>query len=254
MVKYITILPRVLWKSLFVLNFVTGLILLYPVFYILLSKRAWYPKAFALMRFWARWIVAVPGIKVSLEREFPSEELPPVAVYCANHVSYLDIVLSYIVVPHYFVFMGKQEISKAPLFNIFFRDMNILVQRQSRVGSHKAFVRAAQDINRGAGVFLFPEGTISSKGKLLPFKNGAFKLAIENQVPIVPVTFLNNWKLLQNGGFLKSHGKPGVARVIVHKPVSTSGMTEKDLVNLRSHVYQTIEAALKEHENRRKNR
>lgn len=253
MVKYITILPRVLWKSLFILNFVIGLIVLYPFFYIFLSKRAWYPKAFVLMRFWARWIITVPGIKISIEREFPVNELPPVAVYCANHVSYLDIVLSYIVVPRYFVFMGKQEISKAPLFNIFFRDMNILVQRQSRIGSHKAFMRAAQDISQGASIFLFPEGTISSRGRLLPFKNGAFKLAIENQVPVVPVTYLNNWKLLQNGGFLKSYGKPGVARVIVHKPVPTTGLTEKDLVNLRSRVYHTIEAALKEHENRRKN-
>ena len=252
--KYITILPRVLWKSLFILNFVIGLVVLYPLFRIFLSKRAWYPKAFSLMRFWARWIVMVPGIKVSIEREVSARNLPPVAVYCANHVSYLDIVLSYIVVPRYFVFMGKQEISKAPLFNIFFRDMNILVQRQSRVGSHKAFVRAAQDISRGASIFLFPEGTISSRGKLISFKNGAFKLAIENQVPIVPVTYLNNWRLLQNGGFLKAHGKPGVARVIVHKPIPTVGMTEKDLVNLRSRVHHTIEAALKEHENRRKNR
>ena len=206
------------------------------------------------MRSWARWIVLVPGIRVSIEREIPVEDLPPVAVYCANHVSYLDIVLSYIVVPRYFVFMGKQEIQKAPLFNIFFRDMNILVDRKSRVGSHKAYLRAAEDLGKGSSVFLFPEGTISSKGKLIPFKNGAFKLAIDNQVPIVPVTFLNNWKLLQNGGFLKSHGRPGIAKVIVHKPVSTAGMTEKDLVNLRSGVYHIIEAALKAHENRRKNR
>jgi 1-acyl-sn-glycerol-3-phosphate acyltransferase len=253
-VKYIAILPRVIWKTLFVLNFVIGLIVLYPVFYILLSKKKWYPKAFSLMRFWARWIVLVPGIKVSIITEISSGDHPPVAIYCANHVSYLDIVLSYIVVPQYFVFMGKQEIQKAPLFNIFFRDMNILVDRQSRVGSHKAYLRASDDLRRGISVFLFPEGTISSKGKLLSFKNGAFKLAIDNQVPVVPVTYLNNWKLLQNGGFLKSYGKPGVARVIVHKPVPTTGMTEKDLVNLRSQVYHTIEAALKEHENRRKNR
>lgn len=252
--KYITILPRVLWKTLFILNFVIGLIVLYPLFYIFLSKRAWYPKAFSLMRFWARWIVLVPGIRVSIEKEVPARDLPPVAIYCANHVSYLDIVLSYIVVPRYFVFMGKQEIQKAPLFNIFFRDMNILVDRKSRVGSHKAFLRAAEDIGKGISIFLFPEGTISSKGSLIPFKNGAFKLAIDNQVPIVPVTYLNNWKLLQNGGFLKSYGSPGTARVIIHKPISTMGMTEKDLVNLRSRVYHTIEEALKADENRRKNR
>lgn len=198
------------------------------------------------MRFWARWIAHLPGVFVSIKREIVNEDLPPVAIYCANHVSYLDIVLSYIVIPRYFVFIGKQEISKAPLFRSFFRDMNILVDRKSTIGSHKAFMKAASEIDLGNSMFLFPEGTISPKGKLLPFKNGAFKLAIDKQVPIVPVTFLNNWRLLQNGGFLKSHGRPGVAKVIVHKPVPTTGMTEKDLVNLRSHVYQVIQKALED--------
>lgn len=244
--KYLLVLPRALWKTLFVLNFVVGLIVLYPVFRLFLSKRAWYPKAFALMRSWARWIAHVPGVFVSVKREIDNKDLPPVAIYCANHASYLDIVLSYIVIPRYFVFMGKQEINKAPLFRAFFRDMNILVDRKSTIESHKAFMKAVCEIDLGNSMFLFPEGKISSKGKLLPFKNGAFKLAIDKQVPIVPVTFLNNWKLLQNGGFLKSHGRPGIARIIVHKPVSTAGMTEKDLVNLRSHVHQVIQKALED--------
>lgn len=236
------------------MNFVLGLILLFPLFFIFLNKRTLYPKAFSLMRFWARWIVTIPGVHVGVKREIATTHLPPVAIYCANHNSYLDIVISYIAIPRYFVFMGKAEIRKAPLFNIFFRDMNILVERQSRIGSHRAFVKAAEEIDRGNSMFLFAEGTISSKGKLLPFKNGAFRLAIEKQVPIVPVTYLNNWRLLQNGGFLKSHGRPGRARVIVHKPVPTAGMTEKDLVTLREQVHAIIENALKEYEDRSQHR
>lgn len=250
--KYLLILPRTLWKALFVLNFVAGLIILYPLFRIFLSKRKWYPKAFSLMRFWARWITHLPGVFTKIERRIANRDLPPVAIYCANHVSYLDIVLSYIVIPRYFVFMGKQEIDKAPLFRIFFRDMNILVRRESNIGAHKAFMRAAEEVDRGNSMFLFPEGTISARGKLLPFKNGAFKLAIDKQVPVIPVTFLNNWRLLQNGGFLKSHGRPGIARIIVHEPIQTTGMTEKDLVNLRTQVYSVIQKAL-EDENRSHN-
>ncbi|MCE3280977.1 MAG: 2-acyl-glycerophospho-ethanolamine acyltransferase [Bacteroidetes bacterium] len=122
--------------------------------------------------------------------------------------------------------------------------MNILVDRKSNVASHRAFMRAASDIDRGHSVFLFPEGTISNFGKLRGFKNGAFKLAIEKQVPVVPVTFLNNWKLLQNGGFFKSFGKPGISKVVVHEPISTVGMTEQDLVSLRTKVYDVIQAEL----------
>jgi 1-acyl-sn-glycerol-3-phosphate acyltransferase len=238
--KYLLILPRALWKIVFLLNFVLGLIILYPLFYVLLSKKKWFPKAFQLKKFWAYWILIAPGLFVKIKRKTPANTLPYPAVYCANHASYLDIILNYIVVPHYFVSMGKQEIDKAPLFRIFFKEMNILVDRKSNTGSHRAFLRAGQEIEKGHNVFIFPEGGISSSGKLLNFKNGVFRLAIEKQVPIVPITFLNNWKLLQNGGFLKAHGRPGISRIIVHEPISTIGMTLDDLVPLRTKVRDII--------------
>jgi 1-acyl-sn-glycerol-3-phosphate acyltransferase len=242
--KYLLIIPRTIWKILFLLNFILGLIILFPFFYILLSKRKWFPLAFKLKKFWAWWIMIIPGLFLSVKRKVPIEKLPQPAVYCGNHVSYLDIVVSYLITPKYFVFMGKQELDKAPLFRIFFREMNILVDRSSNTASHRAFMRAGQDIDKGDSVFLFPEGTISSFGKLRGFKNGAFKLAIDKQVPIVPVTYLNNWKLLQNGGFFKAHGRPGISRVVIHEPIPTAGMTEKDLVSLRTKVYEIIQKEL----------
>ncbi|MGZ4054641.1 MAG: lysophospholipid acyltransferase family protein [Bacteroidia bacterium] len=246
--NYLLIIPRALWKLLFILNFVLGLIILYPLFFIFLSKREWFPKAFQLKKFWARWILIVPGLFYKITYRIPANKLPQPAVYCANHSSYLDIVYSYLVIPKYFVFMGKQELNKAPLFRIFFRQMNILVDRSSNASAHRAFIRAGKDIDEGHSAFLFPEGGISSNGKLKGFKNGAFKLAIEKQVPVVPITYLNNWKLLQNGGFFKSIGRPGVSRIIVHEPVSTAGMTENDLVSLLSKVRNIIQNELEKNE------
>jgi 1-acyl-sn-glycerol-3-phosphate acyltransferase len=242
--NYLLIIPRTLWKLLFLLNFVLGLLILYPLFYLFLSHKKWFPLAFRLKKFWAAWILLIPGLFVRIERQTDTTKLPHPCIYCSNHVSYLDIVVSYILIPNYFVFMGKQELNKAPLFRIFFREMNILVDRSSTMSSHRAFVRAATEIKNGHSVFLYPEGTISSAGKLRGFKNGAFKLAIEQQVPIVPITFLNNWKLLQNGGFFKAHGRPGVCRIIIHEPISTVGMTEDDLVSLRSKVHAIISGDL----------
>ncbi len=242
--NYLLIIPRTLWKLLFILNFVLGLVILYPLFFVLLSRRKWFTKAFQLKKFWAKWILFIPGLFYKIKRETPSEKLPQPAVYCANHASYLDIVYSYIAIPNYFVFMGKQELNRAPLFRIFFRDMNILVDRSSNMASHRAFIRAGQDLDRGCSTFLFPEGGISSSGKLKGFKNGAFKLAIEKQVPIVPITFLNNWNLLQNGGFFKSLGSPGIAKIIVHEPIPTIGMTENDLLPLRTKVREIIQKEL----------
>ena len=241
---YIGIVPRALWKLFFILNFILGLILLYPFFAILLSKKSRYRTCFCLMRFWARWIAHVPGVFVRVKREVEKNKMPEPCVYVANHSSYLDIVLSYIVVPNYFIYIGKLEIEKAPLFRIFFKGMNIYVDRKSRSGSYKALVQASAKLRDGESIFIYPEGSIESKGNLKPFKNGAFRIAIDNQVPIVPITFLNNCKLMQNGGFFKSHGRPGISRVVVHQPIPTKGMTEEDLIPLRDQVRNIIAQTL----------
>jgi 1-acyl-sn-glycerol-3-phosphate acyltransferase len=238
--NYLLILPRTLWKLLFLLNFVLGLVVLYPFFYVLLSNRRSFPAAFRLKRFWAAWILTIPGIFVKKIRRNGSSGLPHPAIYIGNHASYLDIVASYRITNNYFVFMGKQELDKAPLFRIFFKEMNILVDRKSNVGSHRAFVRAGEELDKGNSVFLYPEGTISSSGALRGFKNGAFRLAIEKQVPIIPVIYLNNWRLLQNGGFFKAAGRPGISRIIIGEPVSTAGLSENDLLPLKDRVRAVI--------------
>ncbi len=123
--KYLLILPRALWKILFLVNFLVGLILLSPFFYVFLSKRERFPKAFALIQYLCYWILFIPGLFVKIRRETPADQLPGTAVYCANHVSYLDIVISYLVIPHYFVSMGKKELEKVPILRLFFKEMNI---------------------------------------------------------------------------------------------------------------------------------
>jgi 1-acyl-sn-glycerol-3-phosphate acyltransferase len=108
-------------------------------------------------------------------------------------------------------------------------------------------VKAGEKIEEGYSIVIYPEGTISNEGVLKNFKNGAFKLAIEKQVPIVPVVNLNNWKILQNGGFFKSYGQPGFARVIIGAPISTKGLTEENLVDLRTQVHQFIHQELEKY-------
>jgi 1-acyl-sn-glycerol-3-phosphate acyltransferase len=242
--NYLRMLPRVLWKIWFMLNFVLTLLILYPVFWVLLSKEEWFGAAFHLMRGWAKWLCFGSGIIPLIKYETALEEIPRPCIFVSNHSSYLDIVLSCVAIPHYFVFVGKQELDKAPLFRIFFKRMHILVNRKSTIDSHRAFIQAGERISKGESVFIFPEATISSKGKLIPFKNGAFKLAIDKQVPIVPIVFLDNWKLLQNGGFLTAHGRPGKAKVLVKKAIETKGMTNADLIPLREQIKNIIQESL----------
>lgn len=123
--------------------------------------------------------------------------------------------------------------------------MNIPVDRRSRKDGHRAYLRSVEELKKGNSMVLFPEGTIPENvPNMRRFKNGAFKLAIEQQVPIVPVTFIKNYKRLENGGFLKAPASPGLAPAIVHPPIQTKGMTEKDIVPLRDQVFEIIDKAL----------
>lgn len=162
-----------------------------------------------------------------------------------------------IVIPDFFVFMGKSELLKWPLLNVFFKNGNfdIAVPRGSIVGSARAMDAARLAIDEEKSVVIFPEGTIpeSNLPKMIRFKNGAFKLAIEKQVPIVPVTYLTNWKIFGEPFFYKDKAMPGISKVVVHEPIETKGMTENDLVNLREQVYTIIDNELMRYEGRCKN-
>jgi len=147
--------------------------------------------------------------------------------------------------------MGKSELLKVPLFKNFFVYLDIPVNRRSIRDSHRAFSLAGEKLDAGYSQVIYPEGTISNFGILRQFKNGAFRLAIEKQVPIVPVANLNNWRYLQNGGFFKSFGKPGFPRIIVGNPIATAGLTEENLPEIREKVYTFIQQELDKYNGKR---
>ncbi len=237
----------VLWKVLFLLHFVITLIILYPFFYFFLAKKDRFPYAFKLMRFWAHLLIFPVGIFYTVDRRFIPQP-GKTYVFCANHTSYIDIILSYCVINQYFVFMGKQELEKVPLFNIFFKEMNILVDRKSITASYHSFQRAADELRNNHNVILFPEGTISKRAPILKdFKSGAFKLAITEKVEIVPITFENNWKFLQDRAFLQGNMRPGIARIVVHQPISTKNFEESDTDKLKEQVKLVIEEPLRKY-------
>jgi len=167
-------------------------------------------------------------------------------IICPNHSSYLDIFCLYTIFPNYFVFTGKKEIEKWPLFHIYYTSgMNILVDRDNRVGSIKALKRISQEIDKQNPLVIFPEGTISKEApKLTSFKSGAFAIAIQKQVPIIPVTFITNWKLLSRSGFWKGPAGPGIAEVVIHKPIITIGLKKDDTNKIKEEVMAIINGPL----------
>jgi 1-acyl-sn-glycerol-3-phosphate acyltransferase len=236
-----------IWRILFFINGAVMFLLLFPLFKILLSKEKWFPHAFKLKKVLARLILFNTGIRVKkLGSVLPD---PGQAyVFCPNHTSFLDIVVSYIVIPNYFHYIGKAELLKVPFFNIFFQKMNIVVDRGSIMASHRAFQRSCNDIDKSISIAIFPEATIPpTTPELGNFKNGPFKLAIEKQIPIVPVTYLDNWRLLPDAKTQFGRGGPGCSRVIIHEPISTKGLGDDDMNALKKKVYLTIRKSLEDH-------
>ncbi|HEY0976247.1 MAG TPA: lysophospholipid acyltransferase family protein [Flavobacteriales bacterium] len=234
---------RWIYKIWFALVFFLSLVVLYIPFRILLRREQGYPQAFRLMRVWGRFLNFALLVPIVVKRH--GKLPPPPYIACVNHSSYLDIIHTYNLVPHYFLFMGKYELLKWPLFNIFFKGMNIAVNRGNRTEAARALMKAARAIDQGISVAIFPEGTIPlTAPRMKLFKDGAFKLAIEKQVPIVPITFLDHWRLFGDPEQPLSRARPGIARAVIHPAIPTTGLTEADLDNLRQRVFATIEAPL----------
>ena len=236
----------VLWKIYAGIIMVLTLLLFYPVYFILLNNDKTLKAGFKFIRFHAGLILTLIGVipRIKYKGELPDGGF----IICPNHTSYLDILILYRAFPKYFIFIGKRELETDRFFNIFFKRMNILVNRDSAMDGMRALNKSGEEMKKGSSVVIFPEGTIPDHApNLMPFKNGPFKLAIKVQLPIVPVSFINVYKLLQIGAFLRRRGKPGVAHVTVNEPVLTKGMKADEFLKLRDKVAGIIDSTIKAH-------
>jgi 1-acyl-sn-glycerol-3-phosphate acyltransferase len=236
-----------LWKIYIFFWFTLLLLILYPIYLIFLLNEKHFHKGFKLLRAHTGFLMYISGIFTTVKNKHYLKK-GQAYVYAPNHSSYLDIVILYQTFSEYFVFMGKKELANVPVFNIFFKKMNVTVDRKSSMSGKRAMDRCASELDKGHSVVLFPEGTIPNNAPILGrFKAGAFKLAIDKQMPIVPITMLNNYKILEMKGLFHGKAGPGTARVIIHEPISTVGMTDENLAELQEKVFNIINTELKKH-------
>lgn len=166
-------------------------------------------------------------------------------VLVTNHNSYLDTVVSYVNIRHLFKTLAKKELQKAPLMGPIFLTSGIMVDRSSPESRHASFERMVDNVKAGVSVLIFPEGTQNrTKEYMQPFYDGAFRLAIEAQVPILPLVTVNSRRLMPQAKFGKI--KPGTIRQHFLEPISTEEMTEADVPDLKEKVREIMLAKLKE--------
>jgi 1-acyl-sn-glycerol-3-phosphate acyltransferase len=231
----------------FALVFALSFLLFYPLFAYFLAKPSRYLYANKLRKIWARLILILAFIRLKITGDRGT--LPPACILVANHSSYLDILSMALIAPPQYLFMAKAELAKIPLFGIFFRTVDIAVNRQQQIAAAKAYKQCLLRIQAGYSLVLFPEGTIGKQApKLKPFKEGAFKLAIDNKLPLVVVSLpYNFFRLSDTKGW---QGSPGTMEIIVHPPLLFH--EEETVESLKSKVYRIIEHDLATHSTRKK--
>ena len=116
-------------------------------------------------------------------------------IFCPNHVSTLDVPFILAVLPIPLQYIGKAEIAKIPLFGYFYKENSVIVDRANRKDAYSAFLKAGEKLKTGINMCIFPEGGIPKEDVFLKkFKNGSFRLAIEQNIKIVPITLADNKK------------------------------------------------------------
>ena len=213
------------------------IIVLFPVLLLSISKESWYPYFFRLARFWAKFILIGMGFAYRIQRE-QAPKKGKSYMFIANHTSMADIMLMLVSVKNPFVFVGKKELAKIPLFGFFYKRTCILVDRSSPKSRQAVFLRAQRRLKSGLSICIFPEGGVPEEQIVLDeFKDGAFRLAINHQIPIVPITFADNKKRFSYTFF---SGGPGRMRVKIHKFLLTKGLKIEDTKAIREKSRQII--------------
>jgi len=167
-------------------------------------------------------------------------------IFCANHSSNLDIMILCLIGRGKFHFIGKDELLKNPVLKLFFNTIDVPVNRDSKMSSFRAFKKIGENLDKGMSLIIFPEGGIDGAHYppiLQPFKNGPFRLAIERNIPIVPVSLQDVWKKMWDDGSV--YGTvPGICHIYVHAPISTAEMNIDDSDMLKDRIFDLINSKM----------
>lgn len=229
-----------------ILLFVASFLLLFPFYIVIGLNVNWHHLAYKLDHLWGIIYFPLCFFRTNIVFEGEHPQTGPV-IYCANHFSTMDIP-SMTLLPKQACFVGKESITKLPLFGYMFKTLHITVNRNSFKDRGRVYQKYKEAINQGKSLFIFPEGGINSLNipEQSKYKEGAFKVAVELNIPIVPVSISNNWKVLPDGDWLIKHN---YVKLIVHNAIDTSGLKLEDVNGLKQEVREIIQHRIN-HENK----
>lgn len=194
-------------------------------------------------RAWARSILFVSGIHVHVNG-LENLNVDGSCILMPNHQSNFDIPVLLGCLPIQFRWLAKAELFKIPIFGRGMRGCGyISIDRSNRKSAFQSLAEAAAKIRNGVSVLIFPEGTRSRDGRILPFKKGGFVLSVDAGVPIVPIVIFNTWSIMPKD---RLRIRTQSVRMDILAPIPTSGYTRKTKDDLMDSVRNTICNAFEE--------
>jgi 1-acyl-sn-glycerol-3-phosphate acyltransferase len=195
---------------------------------------------YTIIRYWSEWWLWTIGMPVTLVGKRPPKGR---YIVVANHISYMDPLVLFAAIPGYFRPLGKKEISVIPIVGFIYKQIVIMVDRSSLHSRARSMRLMWRVVHREGSIIIFPEGTFNETGNpLKEFYDGAFRLAINTQTPILPMIFPDTADRWHYSAWWKLW--PGKNRVVYFEPVDIAGMTMADLPELKHKVYMLMENEL----------
>ena len=220
----------------------------YPFIFLLFKKeKAPFIAHQLISRPWSRVIFFFYGVRLNIKNQ-ENLDINQTYVFIANHRSQLDIPTYAIATPHTIRFLSKAELTKIPLLGFIISRLYITVDRKDKAARAKSMDNMIKSLKDGISVFICPEGT-RNKGidPLLPFHDGAFRLAIQSQVPLAILVLKNADRLLSPKHPIEL--SPGTIYCHWCEPISTTGLTQDDLPSLKTKVINIMTSVLLSKEN-----
>ena len=238
MLKLLKKFGQALYRFWFYILVAIPILIFFPFLLLTTISEKTYPQFFWIARnIWAKTILfgmfCFPKVK-------KQEKIVKGKSYMliANHTSMLDIMLMLYVSKNPFVFVGKEELAKIPLFGFFYKRVCILVNRNDPKSRTAVYRRVQHRLKQGLSICIFPEGGVPDESVVLDsFKDGAFRMAIKHNIPIVPISFLDCKKRFSWTFF---SGGPGRLSVKVHHFIDTQLLGIEDTSTLREEVRETV--------------
>lgn len=198
--------------------------------------------SYALMDFWFILVMIPFGMPVFVHGMHEAKRRRP-CVFVANHQSYLDTLVIKLATPSPFMPLGKLEQAATPVLGLIYRYTVVMVDRSSEASRKASTERMRSVLRQGFSLLIFPEGTMNRTEWLIkPMYDGAFRLAIEAQVPIVPMVATNNRNIWPRGKWVL---RPGRCEVWYAPAIETTGLTLDDAPALRERTFTAMFELLK---------